>query len=320
MFGGGVRRSAHSASAPARMKQHVQILLFRFWMIVFRSGDCIIRAGSVKVKSPFPAASHSFTLWFSLFPRLNRYKASPLRTILWNFLCVKKARLNRFKHAPSMTFFYESQSAVFRQGLGQSPGVPPLFHKQRRGQIAVAGIGQQHDDVLARVFRALGQLNRPHRPPRRRKCPPARPRCGRSARPVGEGVLVLHGDDLVVDLRVQHLRHKARADALNLVRARPCRWLSTGEAAGSTATTCTCGFCALRYAPTPVIVPPVPTPATKISTVPSVSAQISGPVVARVHGGVGRVDKLAGDEAVRESPPPAPPPWRWRPSCPSRPR
>ena len=66
-----------------------------FWMIVFRSGDCIIRAETVKVKSPFPAAGHSFILWFSLFPRLNRYRASPLRTILWNFLCAKK--LSSFK-------------------------------------------------------------------------------------------------------------------------------------------------------------------------------------------------------------------------------
>src|SRR5215208_6233063 len=35
----------------------------------------------------------------------------------------------------------------------------------------------------------------------------------------------------------------------------------------------------LRYRPVPVIVPPVPTPATKCVTRPSVSRQISGPVV-----------------------------------------
>ena len=54
---------------------------------------------------------------------------------------------------------------------------------------------------------------------------------------------------------------------------------NTGELAGSTATTFTSLFCAFRYSPTPVSVPPVPTPATKISTCPSVSFQISGPVV-----------------------------------------
>ena len=35
----------------------------------------------------------------------------------------------------------------------------------------------------------------------------------------------------------------------------------------------------LRYRPAPVMVPPVPTPATKWVIFPSVSAQISGPVV-----------------------------------------
>ena len=59
----------------------------------------------------------------------------------------------------------------------------------------------------------------------------------------------------------------------------------TEEPAGSTATTLTLGFWLLRYSPTPVSVPPVPTPATKMSTVPSVSFQISGPVVARCAEG-----------------------------------
>ena len=55
--------------------------------------------------------------------------------------------------------------------------------------------------------------------------------------------------------------------------------LRTGESAGSTATTFTDAFCDFKNSPTPVTVPPVPTPATKISTSPSVSSQISGPVV-----------------------------------------
>ena len=41
----------------------------------------------------------------------------------------------------------------------------------------------------------------------------------------------------------------------------------------------TLGFFSFRYLPVPVMVPPVPMPATKMSTLPSVSAQISGPVV-----------------------------------------
>ena len=36
----------------------------------------------------------------------------------------------------------------------------------------------------------------------------------------GKGVLVGDGDDLIVDLGVQHVGHKAGTDALNLVRAR----------------------------------------------------------------------------------------------------
>lgn len=43
-----------------------------------------------------------------------------------------------------------------------------------------------------------------------------------------------------------------------------------GELAGSTATIFTSGFCSFRYSPTPVKVPPVPTPATNASTFPSV--------------------------------------------------
>ena len=57
-------------------------------------------------------------------------------------------------------------------------------------------------------------------------------------------------------------------------------FVSTGESAGSTATTLTPGFFSFRYSPTPVTVPPVPTPATKASTAPSVSRQISRPVPA----------------------------------------
>ena len=55
--------------------------------------------------------------------------------------------------------------------------------------------------------------------------------------------------------------------------------MNTNTASGSTATIFTFGFCSFRYLPTPESVPPVPTPATNTSTVPSVSCQISGPVV-----------------------------------------
>lgn len=53
----------------------------------------------------------------------------------------------------------------------------------------------------------------------------------------------------------------------------------TGEVEGSTAMICTSGLSSLRRLPTPLTVPPVPTPAMKMSTAPSVSRQISSAVV-----------------------------------------
>mmetsp|Transcript_21254 Transcript_21254/g.54124 ORF Transcript_21254/g.54124 Transcript_21254/m.54124 type:complete len:207 (+) Transcript_21254:352-972(+) len=57
--------------------------------------------------------------------------------------------------------------------------------------------------------------------------------------------------------------------------------VSTGLLTGSSATNWHSGLSGLMYCAQPVSVPPVPTPATKMSISPSVSAQISGPVVSR---------------------------------------
>ena len=59
--------------------------------------------------------------------------------------------------------------------------------------------------------------------------------------------------------------------------ARVC--VMTGLATGSTAMALKSGFRCLMTSATPVIVPPVPTPATMMSTFPPVSAQISSAVV-----------------------------------------
>ena len=61
---------------------------------------------------------------------------------------------------------------------------------------------------------------------------------------------------------------------------------STGEASGSTATQRKDGLRALMTSPTPVMVPPVPTPETRMSTLPSVSRQISSAVVLRWISGL----------------------------------
>ena len=62
--------------------------------------------------------------------------------------------------------------------------------------------------------------------------------------------------------------------------------LRIGDSAGSTATICTLGLRSFSTCPTPVIVPPVPIPATTMSTPPSVSAQISSAVVRRWMAGL----------------------------------
>ena len=117
-------------------------------MIVFRSGDCIIRAETVKVKSPFPAASHSFILWFSIFHRLNRYRASPLRTILWNFQSLSKKRMlhktrarNARPYGYAVTFLQRCRGAHrapadIIQTFNFSPQRPP---SSREGDRPVGG-------------------------------------------------------------------------------------------------------------------------------------------------------------------------------------
>src|SRR6478735_4086168 len=62
--------------------------------------------------------------------------------------------------------------------------------------------------------------------------------------------------------------------------------LRIGDSAGSTAMICTPGLRALSTCPTPVMVPPVPMPATTMSTWPSVSFQISSAVVLRWISGL----------------------------------
>mmetsp|Transcript_16919 Transcript_16919/g.43747 ORF Transcript_16919/g.43747 Transcript_16919/m.43747 type:complete len:329 (-) Transcript_16919:35-1021(-) len=56
---------------------------------------------------------------------------------------------------------------------------------------------------------------------------------------------------------------------------------STALSTGSTATNLSSGLSGLRYCAQPVSVPPVPTPPTKMSKLPLVSAHTSGPVVSR---------------------------------------
>ena len=69
---------------------------------------------------------------------------------------------------------------------------------------------------------------------------------------------------------------------------------STGEASGSTATQRNDGLRALITSPTPVMVPPVPMPATRMSARPSVSRQISSAVVVRWISGFAGFSNCCG--------------------------
>src|SRR5579862_3187782 len=68
----------------------------------------------------------------------------------------------------------------------------------------------------------------------------------------------------------------------------------TGDFAGSTATALNDGFRCLMTSATPVMVPPVPTPATRKSTLPSVSRQISSAVVRRWMAGLAGLENCWG--------------------------
>ena len=130
-----------------------------------------------------------------------------------------------------------------------------------------------------------------------------------------EGGLVADRHHLVDDRAVEHLGHEAGADALDLVRAR----LAAGEdrrVLRLHRDDLQPGRRGLSTWPTPVMVPPVPTPATKASISPLVSFQISSAVVRRWISGLAGFLNCCGMTAPG-SPRGAPRPWRPRPSCPA---
>ena len=69
---------------------------------------------------------------------------------------------------------------------------------------------------------------------------------------------------------------------------------STGERAGSTATTRRAGTRSFRTSPTPVTVPPVPTAATNTSIRSSVASRISSAVVRRCTSGLAGFSNWSG--------------------------
>ena len=104
--------------------------------------------------------------------------------------------------------------------------------------------------------------------------------------------------DLVDHRAVEHLGDEAGADPLDLVRARARRRRAPARRPARPRRRSASGRRSFSTCPTPVIVPPVPTPATKASTSPSsVAPDLLGrgaPVDLRV----GRVGELLRHEAL----------------------
>ncbi len=69
------------------------------------------------------------------------------------------------------------------------------------------------------------------------------------------------------------------------------------EPSGSAPMICTSGFIRFRWRATPVIVPPVPTPATKCVTRPAVCCQTSGPVERSCSSGLCGFEYWSGRKA-----------------------
>lgn len=86
-----------------------------------------------------------------------------------------------------------------------------------------------------------------------------------------KGLFVADREDFIIDLRIEGFRNEVGTDALDFMRAGMASERS-GESFGSMAMILTDGFFSLRYWPTPEMVPPVPIPAKKMSTAPSVSS------------------------------------------------
>ena len=145
-----------------------------------------------------------------------------------------------------------------------------LSRRKGSGEVSVAGVREKNDNCFALVFGTLSKLDgrktaAPEEIPTR--TPSLCPIC----LPVAKASLSATGIISSRYLCVKHIGNEACADALNFMSAgnaggKNCR------GGGLNSNDLYVGFLDLRYSPTPVTVPPVPTPATKMSTCPSVSS------------------------------------------------
>ena len=158
-----------------------------------------------------------------------------------------------------------------------------------RRQVLPAAVGQQRDDRARRPSAPPSSPRR--RPPRPTRCPRTR-----RTRRAGGACHSIDSRGPHDELPVEHRRDRRSAAR---TRRRGCAGPAPAHpTGGSTATTCTSGFCSFRYRPTPISVPLVPRPATNTST-SGQSRQISGPVRLVVRERVRGVAVL--EQAARSS-------------------
>ena len=168
--------------------------------------------------------------------------------------------------------------------------------EERQRHVALAAVAGDRDDPLAGHLGPRGELERGVEARRRPRSRPAAPRARRRARAASSAVSSSTAITSSITDAVEDLGDEAGADALDLVRARrrrpraPPRWPARPRRRGRP------GRRSLSTWPTPVIVPPVPTPATSASTSPSSVAPDLLRGRAPVDLGVGRVGELLGHE------------------------
>lgn len=149
--------------------------------------------------------------------------------------------------------------------------------EQRRRQIPVPSVRKNHYDILALGFRSLRNGNcRLQNGSGRNSSQNTFP----SGKIMAHHIAFFSSNrkHFIIYGAVQNFRNEPRPDALDFMLSR----FTAGQyraLAGLYRDNPDIGIFSFRYRPTPVIIPPVPTAHTKISTLPSMASQISGPVV-----------------------------------------
>ena len=189
--------------------------------------------------------------------------------------------------------------------------------EQRGRQIALGEGGDDDDDGLARHLGPAPPTSIAAATAAPEEMPTGMPSSGRRSRAVSKAVWLPTVTTSSMTERSRMSGHEAGADALDLVRAglaagQHRRILGLDRDASAAP-----GLRAFSTWPTPVMVPPVPTPATKTSTPPlRVVPDLLGRGAA-MDVRIGGILELLRDDGARRRRRRSPRPWRWRPACPA---